>query len=52
MPDNLRPGGQLPKINRSYAEMAAHYGRLIDPRGRSSPATNLRLHTAPLRVGL
>jgi hypothetical protein len=36
VPDNLRTGVERadmydPRINRSYAELAAHYGVLIDP---------------------
>lgn len=55
VPDNLRTGVDRPdlydpKINRSYAELAAHYGALVDPARAFKPRTNLRLHTAPLRV--
>ncbi|GAA2350137.1 IS21 family transposase [Dactylosporangium salmoneum] len=42
VPDNLRTGVEQadlydPKLNRSYAEMAAHYGVLIDPARRAKP---------------
>jgi transposase len=42
VPDNLRTGVDQPdlydpKINRSYAEMAAHYGCLIDPARSRKP---------------
>ena len=42
VPDNLKtgvdkPGLYDPKINRSYAEMAAHYGCLIDPARALKP---------------
>ena len=43
-PDNLRTGVDKPdlydpKLNRSYAELAAHYGCLIDPHGHGNPGT-------------
>ena len=55
VPDNLKTGVDKPdlydpKLNRSYAEMAAHYGCLIDPARVRNPGINLRLHTAPLRA--
>ena len=42
VPDNLRTGVDKPdlydpKVNRSYAEMAAHYGCLIDPARSRKP---------------
>ena len=42
VPDNLktgvdRPGLYDPKINRSYAELAAHYGCLVDPARSRKP---------------
>jgi transposase len=42
VPDNLRTGVDRPdlydpKLNRSYAELAAHYGVLIDPARRGKP---------------
>src|SRR5712692_10532451 len=42
VPDNLRTGVDRPdlydpKINRSYAELAAHYGCLIDPARSRKP---------------
>ena len=45
VPDNLKTGVDQPdlydpKINRSYAELAAHYGCLIDPARAPSPRTN------------
>src|SRR3989440_9168772 len=42
VPDNLRTGVSKPdlydpKINRSYAELAAHYGTLVDPARAAKP---------------
>jgi transposase len=42
VPDNLRTGVDKPdlydpKINRSYAELAAHYGTLVDPARAFKP---------------
>jgi transposase len=42
VPDNLKTGVDRPdlydpKINRSYAELAAHYGVLIDPARKQKP---------------
>ncbi|WP_157129059.1 IS21 family transposase, partial [Nocardia amamiensis] len=42
VPDNLRTGVARPdlydpKINRSYAELAHHYGTLVDPARRGKP---------------
>jgi transposase len=42
IPDNLRTGVDRPdlydpKINRSYAELAAHYGNLVDPARARKP---------------
>jgi transposase len=52
VPDNLRTGVERPdlydpKINRSYAELAAHYGALADPARAGTPTGNRWLHTAP-----
>ena len=49
VPDNLKTGVDQPdlydpKINRSYAELAAHYGCLVDPaRAYRSPADKPRV---------
>lgn len=48
VPDNLRTGVTRPdlydpKINRSYAELAAHYGVLIDPARASKPKDKARV---------
>jgi len=42
VPDNLRTGVDKPdlydpRINRSYAELAAHYGTLVDPARSRKP---------------
>src|SRR5450432_977367 len=42
VPDNLKtgvdkPGLYDPKVNRSYGELAAHYGCLIDPARSRKP---------------
>src|SRR3954466_9321553 len=42
VPDNLKTGVDKPdlydpKINRSYAELAAHYGTLVDPARAAKP---------------
>ena len=42
VPDNLKTGVERPdlydpKINRSYAELAAHYGTLVDPARACKP---------------
>jgi len=42
VPDNLKTGADRPdlydpKINRSYAELAAHYGTLVDPARARKP---------------
>jgi transposase len=42
VPDNLKTGVDKPdlydpKINRSYAELAAHYGCLVDPARAIKP---------------
>jgi transposase len=42
VPDNLRTGVDRPdlydpKINRSYGELATHYGVLIDPARARKP---------------
>src|SRR6266699_4210251 len=42
VPDNLKTGVDRPdlydpKINRSYAELAAHYGCLVDPARSRKP---------------
>jgi hypothetical protein len=48
VPDNLKTGVQRPdlydpKINRSYAELAAHYGCLVDPARARRPADKPRV---------
>jgi transposase len=48
VPDNLRTGVDRtdlydPKINRSYAELAAHYGALVDPARRGKPKDKPRV---------
>ncbi|WP_436502041.1 IS21 family transposase [Actinokineospora sp. HUAS TT18] len=48
VPDNLRTGVDRtdlydPKINRSYAEFAAHYGTLVDPARRGKPKDKPRV---------
>lgn len=48
VPDNLRTGVDRPdlydpKINRSYAELAAHYGCLVDPARRGKPKDKPRV---------
>ena len=48
VPDNLKtgvdqPGLYDPKINRSYAELAAHYGCLIDPARSRKPRDKARI---------
>jgi transposase len=48
VPDNLRTGVERPdlydpKINRSYAELAARYGALIDPARRAKPKDKPRV---------
>ena len=48
VPDNLktgvdRPGLYDPKINRSYAELAAHYGCLVDPARSRKPRDKPRV---------
>ena len=48
VPDNLKTGVDKPdlydpKINRSYAEMAAHYGCLIDPARSKKPRDKARI---------
>ena len=47
VPDNLKTGVDRPdlydpKINRSYAELAAHYGCLVDPARSRKPRTRRR----------
>ncbi|MGH3925555.1 MAG: IS21 family transposase, partial [Pseudonocardiaceae bacterium] len=42
VPDNLKTGVLKPdlcdpKLNRAYAELAAHYGTLIDPARAGKP---------------
>jgi transposase len=46
--DNLRAGVDRPdlydpKVNRSYAELAAHYGCLVDPARRGKPTDKPRV---------
>jgi transposase len=48
VPDNLRTGVDKPdlydpKINRSYAELAAHYGVLVDPARSRKPRDKGRI---------
>jgi transposase len=48
VPDNLRTGVDRPdlydpKINRSYAELAAHYGVLVDPARSRKPRDKARV---------
>ncbi len=48
VPDNLKTGVDRPdlydpKLNRSYGEMAAHYGTLIDPARASKPRDKPRV---------
>jgi hypothetical protein len=48
VPDNLKtgvdkPGLYDPKLNRSYAELAAHYGCLIDPARALKPRDKARV---------
>ncbi len=48
VPDNLKTGVDKPdlydpKLNRSYAEMAAHYGCLIDPARALKPRDKARV---------
>lgn len=48
VPDGLRTGVERPdlddpKINRSYAELAAHYGVLVDPARAGKPKDKARV---------
>jgi len=48
VPDNLRTGVDKPdlydpKLNRSYAELAEHYGVLVDPARRGQPRDKARI---------
>lgn len=48
VPDNLKTGVERPdlydpKINRSYAELAAHYGVLVDPARAFKPKDKARV---------
>jgi transposase len=48
VPDNLRTGVDKPdlydpKINRSYAELAEHYGALVDPARARKPRDKARI---------
>jgi transposase len=48
VPDNLRTGVDKPdlydpKLNRSYAELADHYGVLVDPARRGEPRDKARI---------
>ena len=48
VPDNLRTGVDKPdlydpRLNRSYAELAAHYGVLVDPARRAKPRDKARI---------
>ena len=54
--DNLRTGVDRPdlydpKINRAYAEMAAHYGCLVDPARRGKPKDKPRVERPMPYVG-
>ncbi|MET8846086.1 DDE-type integrase/transposase/recombinase [Amycolatopsis sp. NPDC004625] len=57
VPDNLRTGVERTdlydtKINRSYAELAAHYATLIDPARRGKPRDRPRVERPmPLHPG-
>ena len=51
VPDNLKTGVERPdlydpKINRSYAELAAHYGTLVDPARAFKPRDKARVERA------
>jgi transposase len=56
VPDNLRTGIDKPdlydpKINRSYAELAEHYGVLVDPaRVRKPRDKEVAPYCAPCRA--
>lgn len=48
VPDNLRTGVDKPdlydpKLNRAYAELAEHYGILVDPARRGEPRDKARI---------
>jgi transposase len=48
VPDNLKTGVERPdlydpKLNRSYAELGAHYGTLVDPARASKPKDKARV---------
>ena len=48
VPDNLKTGVDKPdlydpKINRSYAELAEHYGTLVDPARAAKPKDKPRV---------
>jgi transposase len=48
VPDNLRTGVDKPdlydpKLNRAYAELAEHYGVLVDPARRGEPRDKARI---------
>jgi transposase len=48
IPDNLRTGVDKPdlydpKLNRAYAELAEHYGVLVDPARRGEPRDKARI---------
>ena len=51
VPDNLKTGVERPdlydpKINRSYGELAQHYGTLIDPARAAKPRDKARVERA------
>lgn len=51
VPDNLKTGVQRPdlydpRINRSYGELAAHYGALVDPARAFKPRDKARVERA------
>jgi len=55
VPDNLKagitkPSRYEPGINKTYQDLADHYGCVVLPRGLSSRATRPRLHIAPCSV--
>src|SRR5205814_10253062 len=55
VPDNLKTGVDKPdlydpKLNRSYAELAAHYGCLIDPARAIKPRDKARVERPMLYV--
>ena len=54
VPDNLKTGVDRPdlydpKINRSYAKLAAHYGTLVDPARAAKPRDKAQVEPSLLR---